>query len=404
MRLLRVVAAGLSALAAGSPAGAADRAPRSSAPSPAADLSACPDHAFVRLPGTTSCLRVSARLRLDAGLAVAAPGRRPVTATSARATTTLEVRDTTSWGDLRTAMRFTLERGPDGSAQRTTPTLDYAVISLAGLTAGRTDSPFLGAWPLGGVSLVGGGINGRGGDFGSVQLAGATWRPADGVSVTLAAEDPGDRDTWLGNATTARPRLPDLTAALRLDAADWAMQLSGAVRQLQPAQPALAGVTGYALQLGLQRHLPGPGAGGAAGTTVAVQLAYAQGGNTFTGWSYAVAGGFEPWLYDAWSDGTRLHRTATLSLGAGVRVGWLQRLSTSLFGSLGLAQQAGPGGDVAAWTLGANVVVSPVRDLELAAELVATGLVRRRPWTADRPGTPQGFTSALLRLRLQRDM
>ena len=401
MRLLRVVAAGLSAFAAGWPAGAAERAPRSSAPSSAADLQACPDHAFVRLPGTTSCLRVSARLRLDAGLATGAPGRRPVTATSTRATTTLEVRETTSWGDLRSAMRFTLERAPDGLAPRTTPTLDYAVISLGGLTAGRTDSPFLGAWPLGGVSLIGGGVNGRGGDFGSVQLVGATWRPADGVSVTLAAEDPGDRDAWLGNATTARPRLPDLTAALRVDTGAWTMQLSGAVRQLQPVQPGLAGVTGYAVQLGLQGRVPGPGA---AGTTAAVQLAYAQGGNTFTGWSYAVAGGFEPWLYDAWSDGTRLHRTATLSLGAGVKVGWLPRLSTSLFGSLGLAQQAGPGGDVAGWTLGANVIVSPVRDLELAAELVATGLVRRRPWTADHPGSPQGVTSALLRLRLQRDM
>ena len=401
MRPLRVVAAGLSALAAEAPASAADRAPRNALPSPAADLPACPDHAFVRLPGTTSCLRVSARLRFDAGLAAGAPARRPVTAASVRATTTLEVRDTTSWGDLRSAMRFTLERGPDGRDPQTTPTLDYAVISLGGLTAGRTDSPFLGAWPLGGVSLIGGGVNGRGGDFGSVQLAGVTWRPLDTVSVTLAAEDPGDRDTWLGNATTARPRLPDVTAALRLDTGDWAVQLSGALRQLQAVQPGLAGVTGYAVQLGLQHRLPGPGA---AGTTAAVQLAYARGGNTFTGWSYAVAGGFEPWLYDAWSDGTRLHRTTTLSLGAGLRVGWLQRLSTSLFGSLGLAQQAGPGGDVAAWTLGANLIVSPVRDLDLAAELVATGLVRRRPGTADHPGAPQGFTSTLLRLRLQRDL
>jgi len=401
MRLLRAVAAGLSAFAAGSPAGAADRAPRPQPPPPHAGLEACADHAFIRLPGASSCLRVSARLRLDAGLAGATSGRRPVTASAMRATTTLEVRDTTVWGDLRSAMRFTLERGTDGPAARTTPTLDYAVISLAGLTAGRTDSPFLGAWPLGGVSLLGGGNNGRGGDFGSVQLLAATWRPADGVALTLAAEDPGDRDAWLGNAIALRPRLPDLAGALRLEGPAWALQLSGAARQLRTAKAGVPGVTGYAVQLGLQGQVPGPGA---AGTTAAVQLAYAQGANTYTGWSYAVAGRFEPWLYDAWFDGTRLRRSATLSLGAGVRIGWLQRLSTSLFGSLGLAQQAGLGGDVAAWTLGANVVASPARDLELAAELVATGLVRRRPWTSDRPGVPQGFSTTLLRLRLQRDL
>lgn len=374
-------------------------------------LAPCPDAGagYWRLPGEDICLRASGGLRVDAGYDQPYLRSADATRFRVRGTTTLRAVSGSELGPVATTVRISFDRNTDSTYGFVPPSLDYAVVEIGGFAAGRTDSVFERAWPLGGYSFIGGDVNGRGADKGQSDLVAYTWQVAEGLTLTGSVEDPVARMTSVGNGGLAGVAMPDLVAALRLERQWGVLQLSGAAHrvralglayddagQVQSSWSA-GSLMGWGAQFSVRLQAPFLGEGG----SITLQGGMARGANALTGWGYAQAGTTVPWLYDAWYDGTRLHATRSWSLGGGAQAYWTPALRSAVFGAVGRADAWGQDHDVAALTIGVNTLWSPVRDVDLGAEVAYSRLKPSALWTERQPGDSRSDITG--RLRLQRD-
>jgi hypothetical protein len=341
--------------------------------------------------------------------------------------------------------------------------LDLGYIQFGGLTAGRVQS-FFDFWANDGIFTTLLGVSDT-----KTQVLAYTATFGGGFSATLALEDQQERRTLANLFPTGVPvgfvavpgtftpvaisaggtQVPDVVANLRVDQAWGAAQLSAAAHQVRAVNPIVGVVPpvvgvpgpgvldfpdnefGFAVQGGVQFKFPWI----AAGDSLWLQAAWAQGALGYThsapftaarigairtnhaeGVINPITGDIE--LTDSWSvSGNFLHY-------------WLPNLRSNLFAAYseieydntGAQLFTGPGGVTAAigfidtkiFEIGANLIWSPVKNLDIGVEAIYRKIEPRTPIVpafGNVPGTSDVFTNTLLddqdaieaRLRIQRD-
>ncbi len=338
------------------------------------------------IPGSDTCLRVGGRIRAEYFYNQPFARSDNTTSTRARAYLTLDAITNSEWGPVRATTRLYATRDSGSSAS---PTVDWAYIQFNGVTAGRLPVSFFEFAPFGGVSFVGGDTLGRGSDYGSINALAYSFT-AGNLTATLALEDGTERRGGLqrmngvtldGTAPTYGGHvMPDIVGRLDYTDAWGQVALSGAVHQSRVGAGSTAsnvfGTTlgdtayGYAVQAGVKVNLPML----APGDALFLQAAYADGANSYTGWS-GGAGTVSPTFADVIYDAAGNAKTSTSwSLTGGVLHYWTPSVRQGVFGAWGKIDQYGTRYDAAALSAGTNVIWSPVKNLDIGAEIVYSRL------------------------------
>jgi hypothetical protein len=457
--LLLGSAAGIAAVAG---AHAADLPSRKAAPVEYVRVCSAYGAGFFYIPGTDTCLRVGGRVRAEYTVGSKFGDAQDAYGTRARGRLNVDARTATAYGTLRTFFRYELTNSSNfyngslggnqgiiapGTARTlqtaTASNLDLAFIQFGPITAGRAQSFF---------------------DFYANDFSFSTLRTADsrlnllaytatfgsGFSATISLEDrttgTGNREALVVSPAGASAFLgqdyPDVVASLRVDQGWGSAQLSGAISQrtISNTGPLFTGTkeeTGFAIQGGVKLNLPML----AAGDTLFLQAAYADGALGYLGWGGSSAAGGQFGVgriassalplavADFGVNGLGNTKSATgWSFVAALRHFWTPQLRSELFGSyselkLGytLVNQATGLVGVAARPLdpkelivGANLIWSPVSGLDIGVEVLYSRVELKQAVLATnnagaRPGLAAGgrlikSEDAIAgRLRIQRD-
>ena len=375
---------------------------------------------FFYVPGSDTCLRVYGRVRADYYYNQPFSRDSNTTSTRARGYVRLDSYTPTDWGPLRATTGIFVTRdsgrvtGGSGAAGGTTLpsgtdaniTLDWAYIQFAGITAGRLPVSFFEFAPLGGVSMVGGNALGRGSDYGANNVLAYTAQFGGGFTATLAIEDGTERRVGIANAgadfklltgekapTYGGHSMPDVVGRLDYTGTWGQAALTGAIHQTRVGSPgtktrtmtaATGAVTegfgnsytngavgdtvyGFAIQGGLKINLPMI----AAGDALFLQAAYADGANSYTGWSTTGVGTFSTItsadvIYDPAGNAKT---SKSYSVVGGLLHYWTPTVRQGVFVGYGKLDQYGKLYDAAALTVGTNVYWSPVKGLDIGAEV-----------------------------------
>ena len=398
-----VLLVSVSSLALAGAAMAADLPSKKSAPVESLRICSVGDAGGFVIPGSTTCLRIAGRVRAE--YLYAEPFSRSANTTSMRARgyVTLDAASDTDLGPLRTSARIVATResgrgfnaaGVNGAniinAAATTNAdigLDWAYVQLGNLTAGRVATSFFEFAPFSGLSYDGGGLLGRGADYGAINTI-AYSVTAGSVVATLALEDGTERRVGLAQTTGAfTPTygghvVPDLVGRLDLTESWGQFALTGAVHQSRTGKVADNAFTGgavgetaygFAVQAGLKVNLPSLGTGDA----LFLQAAYATGANSYTGWGGTGAGTLAPQSYDvAYDAAGKAKLSDSWSVTGGLLHYWTPSLRQGVFAAWGRLDQFGPSNDVAAVSAGTNLIWTPVRNLDVGAEVVYAKLTQ----------------------------
>jgi hypothetical protein len=457
--LLLGSAAGIAAVAG---AHAADLPSRKAAPVEYVRVCSAYGAGFFYIPGTDTCLRVGGRVRAEYTVGSKFGDAQDAYGTRARGRLNVDARTATAYGTLRTFFRYELTNSSNfyngslggnqgiiapGTARTagtaTASLLDLAFVQFGPITAGRAQSFF---------------------DFYANDFSFSTLRTADsrlnllaytatfgsGFSATITLEDrttgTGNREALVVSPAGASAFLgqdyPDVVASLRVDQGWGSAQLSGAISQrtISNTGPLFTGTkeeTGFAIQGGVKLNLPML----AAGDTLFLQAAYADGALGYLGWGGGTAAGGQFGVgriassalplavADFGVNGLGNTKSATgWSFVAALRHFWTPQLRSELFGSyselkLGytLVNQANGLVGVAARPLdpkelivGANLIWSPVSGLDIGVEVLYSRVELKQAVLATnnagaRPGLAAGgrlikSDDAIAgRLRIQRD-
>ena len=413
--LLLGSAAGIAAVAG---AQAADLPSRKAAPVEYVRVCSAYGAGFFYIPGTDTCLRVGGRVRAEYTVGSKFGDAQDAYGTRARGRLNIDARTATAYGTLRTFFRYELTNSsnfyngslggnqgiiPPGTARTsstaTASLLDLAFVQFGPITAGRAQSFF---------------------DFYANDFTFSTLRTADnrlnllaytatfgsGFSATLSLEDrttgTQNREGLVvspaGTSVMLGQDFPDVVASLRVDQAWGSAQLSGAIsqRNVSNTGPLFIGSkeeTAFAVQGGVKINLPML----AAGDTLFLQAAYADGALGYLGWGGSSVAGAQMGVGRIASSALGLAvadigvnalgntKTATgWSFVAALRHFWTPQLRSELFGSyselkLGytLANQAVAGVtarplDPKELIVGANLIWSPVSGLDIGVEVLYT--------------------------------
>ena len=302
---------------------------------------------FWYVPGSDTCIKLSGRIRADYFYNEPYTRQSNTTSTRARAYIGLDSYTATDYGPVRATLRTYVTKDSGGnSSGATTTSIDWAYIQFAGLTAGRVATSFFDFAPFGGVSLLGGGSNGRGSDYGAINALAYTFNAGNGFLATLALEDATERRVGIFSTSAAIANgvvgyagmsMPDVVGRL-----DWTQPwgqvvLTGAVHQVRSAQiGAIVPDTeyGFAIQGGVKINLPML----AAGDALFLQGAYADGASSYTGWTSLSAtnvSGVNGSTYDAYIDAAgNVKKVQTWSVVGGLEHYWLPTVSTAIIGKL----------------------------------------------------------------------
>lgn len=452
--LLLGSAAGIAAVAS---AQAADLPTRKAAPVEYVRVCDAFGAGFFYIPGTDSCIRISGRIRAEyawtntrsyGGYAVNANGvAAPVysgrsldqVGLRARGRMNFDVRTQTSWGVLRTYVRYELTHNTGGIygavGQADTSSLSYGFIQFAGITAGRAQSMFdfyANNWNYGTI---------RNSDN-SPNLLAYTATFGGGFSATISIEDPTDRGWAVVNASDrfgtptavmTGVRYPDVVGALRVDQGWGSAQLSGAYGNRTTYASTAVGAykkdyDTWAIKGGVQLNLPML----AAGDQLWVEATYAKGnaaylgGSTYqrgaqngirTGWLGSNNGGYGGFPDAiAYFPGNGNAYSITMNKGwsmmAAFQHYWTPSIRSVLMGSYlnldydSAAKTLGYN-RTKEWRIGGQMIWSPVKNFDIGLELIyakANNTVSPAMAAAIRAsGLKKNPDSIEGRLRFQRD-
>jgi hypothetical protein len=308
--------------------------------------------------------------------------------------------------------------------------LDAAYVQWAGITAGVAHSFFdfythgyeLGAYTVGTSDQP-------------LGLLAYTAKFGGGFSLTGSIEDAAQRrigntlaDTTLGDdnptKTTAAyltygaENAPDFVANARYDAPWGAIQASGAAHEVNSAPIPLAGAGhtlpvgftpstkwGYAADLGVKINLDML----AKGDSFTAQATYANGGNDYTNaWNYwnGTSNVYDHHLsVSVPANDAFVLPNGTIGLVQsyggflGIQHYWVPQVRSSFFGSYLKINEPNPATNLSAgtvnaalWDIGGNVIWSPVKQLDLGAEVVYTNLALQGPKLATGGTAANGTT------------
>jgi hypothetical protein len=188
----------------------------------------CPQYGagFFVVPGTTSCLKIIGRVRVDYIFNNDLTRAQDKNTFRARGYFGYDHRTATEYGLLRTYVRGYVQRN-NSTAENTV--LEYAFIQFGGLTVGRITPVFEHGW-----SNLYFGSNAYGGysDISYVNSFGYTFQFGGGFSATIALDAARERQVGT-NITYASQAMPDIVGSLDYAASWGAVKLAGAVHQIR---------------------------------------------------------------------------------------------------------------------------------------------------------------------------
>lgn len=234
---------------------------------------------FFYVPGTDSCLRIGGRVRAEFLYVEPFTRAQDAIGTRARGRLNIDHRTMTSYGLLRTYIRYEIDRNTgvfDGNGEVSTNSkVRQAFIQFGGLTAGRALSFF--SEPDLPVPNYGD-LRFDDPSNADVNLFAYTFSFGNGFSATLSLEDSIERRVnngldfplfGVGSSTPvfapipytyAGERLPDVVANLRYSGSAGGAQLSGALHQIRDVSAGLTTVGGVtAPVINPITNLPNPG-------------------------------------------------------------------------------------------------------------------------------------------------
>jgi len=399
--LLLGSAAGLAAVAG---AQAADLPSKKAAPVEYVRVCSAHGAGFFYIPGSDTCIKLGGRIRAEFLGNQTWSRNQDAIGFRARGRLDVDARNSTEYGLLRAFARyeFTVSTGaysraiPAIDANVTNNTvasnLDKAFVQLGGLTAGRASSFFdfyAAALNWGGTSL--------GSDRSSTNLFAYTATFGSGFSATLSLEDPNTSSVVAANYAAAGESMPDIVANLRVDQGWGSAQLSAAVHQVRPAYTAnfTSGSSdyGWAIQGGVKINLPMI----AAGDAFWAQAAYAQGAMSYIGLGSTTlnVGRLNYAVSDAFFANNNIQMTSGYSLTAGMLHYWTPTIRQSLFGNYTQIDPTGSAAQTVAlaskanfWQVGSNVIWSPVKGLDIGAEVMWFNLDGTKTVASTKVGAP----------------
>ena len=431
MRTIATLLSSAALLTAGS-ALAADLPSKKAAPVEYVRVCSAHGAGFFYIPGSDTCIKLGGRIRAEFLGNETWSREQDAIGFRARGRLDVDARNSTEYGLLRAFARyeFTLSNGaynrgiPAIDVNQTnnsvTTSLDKAFVQLGGLTAGRASSFFdfyAGALNWGGNSL--------GSDRTSTNLFAYTATFGSGFSATLSLEDPNTSAVHPVVAPIVSPTgevvgykaagesMPDIVANLRVDQGWGSAQLSAAVHQVRPAYTAnfTSGSSdyGWAIQGGVKINLPMI----AAGDTFWAQAAYAQGAMSYIGLGNALTVGTLRYsVSDAFFANNSLEMTTGYSLTAGMLHYWTPTIRQSVFGNYTQVDPTGAASKAVTlaskadlWQVGSNVIWSPVKGLDIGAEVMWFSLEGSKDVVSQKAGAaPLNSDSGWqYRIRVQRD-
>ena len=286
--------------------------------------------------------------------------------------------------------------------------LDKAFVQFGGLTAGRVQS-FYDFY----ASAINFGATSLGSDT-TTQAFAYTASFGNGFSATLALEDPNARIVSSSNFSGAGETMPDIVANARVDQSWGSAQLSAALHQVRPAYTAnfTSGSSeyGWAIQGGVKVNLPMI----AAGDALWLQAAYGQGAMSYIGVTPTLmtVGKLQYLASDGFYANNKLELSTGYSLTAGINHFWTPTIRQALFANYTQYDPTGSASQAVAltsksnlWQVGSNVVWSPVKGLDIGAEVVWYNLDGSKTVPSSKAGQPalSSDDGWQYRLRVQRD-
>lgn len=346
---------------------------------------------FFYIPGSQTCLRISGYARADVQYQEPVFGRADSAISfRTRARIDLDARTQTGWGTLRAFIRLqsdwssdnTRGLGIDPIRQNSNIYLgssdiadngfyaEKAFVQFGGLTAGLATSFFDFYANANVLSFVGGS------DL-SVPLLGYTASFGNGFSATVAIEDRAPREADLiapfgpaGNIYAGQT-MPDFVGNLRVEQGWGSAQLSGAVHQLRSLSLAGIGIPdteyGFAVQAGVSVNLPMI----AAGDTLTLQAAYAEGAGSYLGVTGNTLAGIPSGVLDGFVFGApaRIAEISGYTLVGEFVHHWTPGLRSIFAASYSGLDVPAPFVDFRSFRGTGALVWSPVADLDLGVEL-----------------------------------
>lgn len=392
--ILTASAAGFMAIGAAS---AADLPSKKAAPAQYVKICDAYGAGYFYIPGSDTCLKIGGYVRAEYRLRSNPLAADNETFFRTRGLVALDAKTKTSYGDLHTLVQF---RMTDDTGQAGTATfIPNAYIEFAGITAGRKVNSFFdfyahdyewigvttssdqAATVLAYTAKFGGGFSA------TVSLEDSSFREQGGNSaLLLGSVAPSKQIGYTANGS----RMPEVVGVLRADGTWGSAQLSGALHQVNAAANAVLtdpgaltvnkSKIGYAVQAGAKINLPML----AAGDTVMVQVAYANGATEYVNsndigsvWgkgAHISIGDQSAVVTGAAHDGIGLVKTYGIT--AGFEHYWTPTLRSAIFGSYSelknpsnIAPTAVKFYDEKITVIGTRLVWSPVKNLIIGPEI-----------------------------------
>lgn len=387
---------------------------------------------FFYIPGTETCLQIGgfARLELTSGERVNDDEHANRTGYRVRARVWFDSRTDTEYGALRTFIRFQIQRETgavgrpgttNGNLAADDALIDQAYVQFAGLTAGVTDSfwdfkpyptfqnPFISDRTvpvLAYTASFGSGFSA------SVSLEDETYRYRDSYPFisTPANSDPN-----------AGQSIPDIVANLRVKQGWGEAQLSGVLHRINPKKGYLDGFAGglpgggggnewgWGVQGGVKINLPTANTADAKGDFLWGQAGYIDG----AGLSYVGVGdqnqgsgttesltGYEP-SRDYLLINGETEKTRAFNANLGVLHYWSPKWRSALQGTYLNVDYRKVDADWKSWSVAGNLIWSPVKKLDIGAELVYINIDKAKVgYSGPSKKDDDAFVG---RLRVQRD-
>jgi len=204
----------------------------------------CPQYGagFFVVPGTTSCLKIIGRVRVDYIFNNDLTRAQDKNTFRARGYFGYDHRTATEYGLLRTYVRGFI--GRDNNAAYA-PVVEYAFIQFGGLTVGRITPVFEHGWSN---LYNGSGAFGGYSDISYVNSFGYTFQFGGGFSATIALDAARERQVGT-NIVYASQAMPDIVGSLDYAASWGAVKVAGAVHQIRDGL-APYGSTRYGFAIG----------------------------------------------------------------------------------------------------------------------------------------------------------
>ncbi|MCA3645334.1 MAG: porin [Methylobacterium sp.] len=346
----------------------------------------CPQYGagFFVVPGTTSCLKMIGRIRVEAIQATPTVRTADSNLFRVRGYIGYDHRTATEYGLLRTYLRGYLQRENSTggaiagvNATAANAVLEYAFIQFGGLTVGRITPVFEHGWSN---LFAGSGAFGGHSDISYVNSFGYTFQFGGGFSATVALDSARERQVAIRNGTYAGQTMPDIVGSLDYAGSWGAVKLAGAIHQIRAQNPTTGDIAsskyGFAIGLNTKINLPMI----SAGSNIWGNVTYSDGATSYGGFGSSANIGRRTYNFDdAGFVGSSLRTTKAWALHAGLEIFAAPTVRLGLYGSYAQIDPTGASNTITTGSVWGQAAWLPVSGFLIGAEV---GYVNARGGTA----------------------